>query len=294
MLGPAKIPPSHLRSRDRAPAVNLGRARSDSGYSDVDAADDPSSYVARLDAVAATDFWRSVKRRTFALMRPHAGDRVLDVGCGPGDDVRALAEMVQPDGVAMGVDASETMVNEARLRSSGSALSVQFHHASADALPFSDADFDACRIERVLQHVAEPERVLDEMVRVARPGARLVAVEPDYGTLGILGAEPSLTRAIVASRVAHFASGRIGRDLRRLFADRGLAESGLTVAPLMSTDWTQDEASGLLRKYAADAESGGYVSSAQAADWLNQLRSSAASNRYRHTLMVYIVAAVKR
>lgn len=273
--------------------MNPERGRSDSGYSDVDAAADPSAYIARLDAVAAGDFWRSVKQRTFALLGLKPGERVLDVGCGTGDDVRALAALVQPGGLAVGVDASETMVDEARRRSSGSALEVNFYHAPAEALPFSDSSFDACRIERVLQHVGEPDKVLAEMVRVARPGSRLVAVEPDYGTLSILGADAAVTGAIVASRVAHFASGRVGRELRRLFVDQGLDEFGLTVAPLMSTDWAQDNASGTLQKYAADAASGAYISEEERAAWLRDLRSAAVNGRYRQTLMIYIVAGTK-
>ncbi|GAC1320509.1 MAG: class I SAM-dependent methyltransferase [Chloroflexota bacterium] len=269
------------------------QTRPESGYSDVDQTVDPRAYVSRLDAVGATDFWRSVKHRTFALMAPRPGERVLDVGCGTGDDVRALAELVQPGGMAVGVDASETMIREARARASTAGLPVEFRQASAESLPFSAATFDAVRIERVLQHVAEPRAAIAEMARVARSGARLVGVEPDYGTLSILGGDASTTRAIVESRVAHFASGRVGRDLRRMFSELGLSEAGITVAPVTSADWEQDAASGMLEKYALDAEAGSYIQSNQRVAWLEQLRQAADAGRYRHTLMVYIVAAIK-
>lgn len=268
--------------------------RSESGFSDVDGTVDPRGYVTRLDTVGATDFWRSVKQRTFALLAPRPGEWALDVGCGTGDDVRALAELVRPGGVAIGVDVSETMVREARERAALSDLPVEFHQASADSLPFTDASFDALRIERVLQHVPNPRSIILEMVRVARSGARLVAVEPDYGTLSILGADPATTRSIVESRVAHFASGRVGRDLRRMFSNLGLSEAGITIAPVTSADWSQDTASGMLDKYALDAEAGAYITSGQRVAWLEDLREAAQAGRYRHTLMIYIVAGVKR
>ena len=56
------------------------------------------------------------KRRTFALLGAKAGARLLDVGCGTGDDALAMARLVGPDGHVTGIDTSETMIAEARAR----------------------------------------------------------------------------------------------------------------------------------------------------------------------------------
>ena len=65
-------------------------------FSDVDAAAQPTALVSHQDRVNAQEGIRAYKRETFALLDLSLVDRVLDVGCWAGDDVRALAEIVGP------------------------------------------------------------------------------------------------------------------------------------------------------------------------------------------------------
>ena len=95
----------------------------------IDAAADPTAFVRELDAISARDTVRAQKELTYRLLAVGAGDRVLDVGCGTGEDVRALARLVGPAGRAVGVDVSETVLAEARRRAegeAGEALPVEF------------------------------------------------------------------------------------------------------------------------------------------------------------------------
>jgi len=94
--------------------------------------------------------------------------RVLEVGCGPGDDARRLAGAGH-EVTAVDVEASE-----------GWALSgpgVTFVEGSAERLPFPDGSFDAVLERDALHHIAEPGRALREMRRVLRPGGIAVIVE---------------------------------------------------------------------------------------------------------------------
>ncbi len=89
-------------------------------------------------------------------LRP--GERILDVGCGCGDDLRRLAPLVAPNGCAVGVDSSQSMIDEARQRSTGCELPPQFELGDAAHLRWRSDYFDACRADRVFQHL--PERNL--------------------------------------------------------------------------------------------------------------------------------------
>jgi len=103
------------------------------------------------------------------------GDRVLDVGCGTGDDVRMLAPLVGSTGRVVGIDASKTMIDLAEERSRLSSLPVSFAVGNALSLDFPDDAFDACRCVTVLMHVdGEPADAIAEMVRVTRPGRHVV------------------------------------------------------------------------------------------------------------------------
>jgi len=131
-------------------------------------------------------FWRpSIARVLFGLAGPRAekersvmlemlavspGDRVVDVGCGPGNYTRHLAEASR-NGLVVGVDASEAMVATAA-RQDGSD-NLAYLRGDACALPFEGGTFDAACCVGVIHMIERPMVALDEMVRVLAPGGRL-------------------------------------------------------------------------------------------------------------------------
>src|ERR1700690_3247957 len=118
-----------------------------SGFAGVDHTDDPDYYVGYLDAATALDFMQRFKRQSYEAMGAQPGMRLLDVGCGTGDDVRAMAGIVGPNGSVVGVDNSEKMVGEARKRAEELGLPIEFRVGNAAHLDFEDNSFDACRAE---------------------------------------------------------------------------------------------------------------------------------------------------
>jgi hypothetical protein len=128
------------------------------------------------------------------------------------------------------------------------------------------------------------------MVRVARPGARIVIVEPDYGTLVVDGADPVVSGAILNHRREHFRSGRIGRQLPRLCKELGLTQVSVTLLTVASTDMVQGDDRHVLRKYVADAQAAGVVSEEEGATWLADLEAAGATGRYRHAVSVFLVS----
>ena len=93
------------------------------------------------------------------------GDRVLDVGCGPGALTSVLAGIVGPEQVS-GVDPTEAFVEHTRRRVAGADLRV----GPAEALPFEDGTFDRALSQLVFHFVDDPAASVAEMVRVTRPG----------------------------------------------------------------------------------------------------------------------------
>jgi SAM-dependent methyltransferase len=268
---------------------------SDSGYTGIDRTADPAVYVRRLDQVAATGFWRAVKQTTYALLELGRGNRALDIGCGTGDDAMALAEFVRPTGRAVGVDVSATMVAEAQVRAEARGLGacVEFHQADAMHLPFPDASFDACRAERVLQHIDAPQAVVTELARVCRPGGRIVLVEPDYGSLAIHAADQQTTARIVRCRIEHFRSGRVGSQLPRLCSNAGLVDVQTSIRILESRGPVEGAERHQLQQFAADAVEAGAVTGTEATAWVAALASAAGAGVYRQALAVFLVRALK-
>lgn len=105
----------------------------------------------------------------------HAGDRVLDLGCGTGELTRALAK----GGIRVtGCDISPQMLRHAAREPGGCANWVQLEPGWR-TLPFTSAAFGVVVAASVLEYVAEPAAVLAECARVARPGGVVLYTVPD-------------------------------------------------------------------------------------------------------------------
>jgi ubiquinone/menaquinone biosynthesis C-methylase UbiE len=247
-----------------------------SSFSNIDATSNPTEFVHYMDDANAMEFFRAAKRRTYELLALRPGERVLDVGCGAGDDVRALADIVGPAGYAAGIDASQTMIDAARQRAADSSVVADFLVGDAENLNFADGSFDACRADRVLQHVTTPSKAVGQMARVLRPGGRVVVFEPDNGGLMIDAPDKEVTRRITAFRGDVVRTGWIGRQLPRLFKSAGLMDVTVEVLPSPRTDYEHTNASLRLDYYAQRAAEAGVISPDEAARW-SESRAAAAA-----------------
>jgi ubiquinone/menaquinone biosynthesis C-methylase UbiE len=145
---------------------------------------------ARAYEVFSTVVFAGRRRRIFgrvvALAGISAGDRVLDVGCGPGYLTALAAEAASPGGNAVGVDVSESMIEQAlHLRG---ADNCSFRVGRAEALDAADGSFDVVVSSLAVHHIPEEVRAaaFAEMHRVLRPGGRVVVADfrPPRGHLG--------------------------------------------------------------------------------------------------------------
>jgi SAM-dependent methyltransferase len=106
----------------------------------------------------------------------HAGQRVLDVGCGPGALTSELVRRLGPANVAA-VDPSASFVEAAAARNPGADVRL----AAAEDLPFDDGAFDAALAQLVVHFMADPVAGISEMARVTRPNGVVAASVWDHG-----------------------------------------------------------------------------------------------------------------
>ena len=114
--------------------------------------------------------WR---RRAVDLARVGSGDNVLDVASGTGDLAIELAARVGAGGSVIGSDFSEQMLDRARVQ----APQLEWVQANALALPYEDDLFDAVTVGFGARNFSDLDAGLAEMVRVTRPGGRVVVLE---------------------------------------------------------------------------------------------------------------------
>lgn len=244
---------------------------------------DPITY---LDQVAASAPGRAYKRRVLDLLDLHAGQTVLDIGCGPGTDLAAMATAVAPHGTVIGVDRDPVMVAEARARLVEQPL-VEVRSGDIHDMPLRDGSVDRARTDRVLQHAADPAQVLAEFRRVARPGGRIVMAEPDWDGLLIDSRELAKSRALtrfITTEIVRNAT--IGRSLARLCIDAGLTvRSVVTAAPVFRDFDTADQLFGLRRNVARAVDAGHLDGGAT--EWIEEL----SAQPFLATALLFLVTA---
>lgn len=156
------------------------------------------------------------------------GGSAVDLGCGPLGVLHLLAERVGPGGRVVGVDADPTHVESARRTAKErelGAVEVVLGDARATGLPGSSFDVAHCRT--LLVNVPDPDAVLTEMLRLARPGGWVVALEPDTENSICHPPIPEYARMVALFDAAFARNGadpHIGRRLPGLWRDAGLLD----------------------------------------------------------------------
>ncbi|MEU3752965.1 methyltransferase domain-containing protein [Streptomyces olivoreticuli] len=187
-------------------------------FSNIDAHPHPVRLVNALYRLRTDPFFVSCKQRLRQLLQAQPGQRYLDVGAGTGDAARELAE--ESGAQVIACDLSRTMC--ATMKHTG----LQ-HVAVADShrLPFKGAAFDGAWADRVLQHVEDPDRALEEMLRVIRPGGRIVVCDPDTATQALNVEDHRLAAKILGLRqTASIRHGTFARRVPGILTARGLLD----------------------------------------------------------------------
>ncbi len=118
------------------------------------------------------------RRQAFNYLRRQPGQKILEVGVGPGSTL----EYYPPNSHVVGIDISASMIKRARLKASrlNSGTSYEFHVMDACNLEFPDNSFDVVMAAYVITTVCDPHRVCREMLRVVKPGGQIIAVNHSH------------------------------------------------------------------------------------------------------------------
>jgi ubiquinone/menaquinone biosynthesis C-methylase UbiE len=186
------------------------------------------------------DLLRNIKTTSYDLMQLRSGQQVLDLGCGPANDTLPLAQIVGESGRVVGVDYDPDMIALASQKADKAGVSAYVSHEVHEAtqLPFEDDSFDACRSERVFQHLPSPETALAEMIRVTKPGGRIVISDTDWGSIAFGSSLPEIELKVHAAYYHRGARNPlVGRQLHHLLRRAGLLSVSQQVVVLETTDY---------------------------------------------------------
>lgn len=160
------------------------------------------------------------------ILNPIQGEHILEVGCGSGLMCRLIAPFVSPKGHITGIDLNPEVIQFARKYASQENLSslITFEVGDAEAIPYSNNSFHGAFAARLLLYIQNPQKVIRELIRVVRPGGRIVLMDWDFETVVVDHLNRELTRRILQWRTDHKDGNNwSGRQLFRLMKSQGLS-----------------------------------------------------------------------
>lgn len=192
------------------------------GFRDVDSQRDIDKFKTCLAFMDSLPSFQRYKEETDRHLGLSTGSNFIDVGCGLGFDVERIAR--KTSGIVFGLDASEELIGEAQNRANAEQLhNIRYVVQDAHKMNFDDETFDGTRVDRVLQHVEDPSKVINEMTRVTRKGGKVVCAEPDWRSF-IIDDDLHYTNTISTEWTGRFRNPFAGRQLARIMSYSGLVD----------------------------------------------------------------------
>ncbi|WP_433042193.1 methyltransferase domain-containing protein [Dactylosporangium sp. CS-033363] len=242
---------------------------------------DTDTLIRQLDAAENAPDAVAIRARSYQLLTLEPDVTVVDVGCGTG---RAVEELAQHAGRAVGVDLDPSMLGVARARYAH----LDFREADADRLPFEDGAVHGYRADKVFHMLPDPAAALTEARRVLAPGGRIVLIGQDWDTIVIDSDDADLTWRIVHARAATIPHPRIARAYRTLLLDAGFRDATLEVHTLLLDG---DTACAMLLGHAGIAQTTGAITADEHRRWTSEQRERAGNGRLTLAVPMFVAAA---
>jgi arsenite methyltransferase len=193
----------------------------------------------KLEAAYLTPDVVEQRRATLHALALRPGERVLDVGSGPGLLVAEMAQAVGPAGHVTGVDISDAMLalGKRRCGDLSGAGRASFVKADATALPFADGAFDVAVSTQVYEYVADVPTALAELHRVLRPGGRTLILDTDWDSIVWHATDAKQMGRLLAAWMERFADPYLPRTLARRLRDAGFQVDRRDVLVLLNPEY---------------------------------------------------------
>ncbi|MGH8990765.1 MAG: methyltransferase domain-containing protein [Acidimicrobiia bacterium] len=246
--------------------------------------------VQGLEGAYKTEDAARRRRAVLEALALEPGERVLDIGTGPGFVAVEMADVVGPAGAVLAIDTAEGMLALAARRLADRPW-VVVQAGDATKLPAEDATFDAAVSVQVYEFIADVAVPVGEMTRVLRPGGRGVIVSTDWTSIAWNAADEARRDRILAAFSEHCPHQDLPRRLAPVIRAAGLELTGQRVVPQLNLAFDASCLSYHLGPLIAGFALGRQgVTDEDAAGWLLDLGTLADEGRYFFELNQYLFA----
>ncbi|MET9489341.1 methyltransferase domain-containing protein [Nocardia sp. NPDC006630] len=243
------------------------------------------------DLQAALPGIRRLRNWAHEALATQAGESAVDIGSGTGSEVFTFADLVGPDGTAIGVEPDPGLRAAAERRAAQSGSAAKFASGDAYGLPFGSDTFDVALCERVFQHLTSPARAAAEIARVLKPGGRVVVLDSDWGTAVVHPGDRNVVHEVIETMIARTTNPFAGRRLAGQ-----LTQAGLVVDDIGSHALIQDGGIGagaLVARIADMSVARGSITVPQRDQLIADLEAGAATGDIHLSVTIFAVLAHK-
>jgi ubiquinone/menaquinone biosynthesis C-methylase UbiE len=200
----------------------------------------------RLERLYLTSDIRAQRAEIIRQLDLASGERVLDIGCGPGYLCESIAEIVGPDGAVAGIDISTDLIAMCDQQKASSWITYAIGEATELEQP--DVSFDVVVCTQVAEYVPDVDRVLREAFRVLKPGGRTIFVATDWDAVVWHSENPERMASVMKSWEVHCAHPRLPRSMAGRLVKAGFRLDGASIFPILNLHYDDDSYSkGLAR-----------------------------------------------
>lgn len=264
-----------------------------SGFADVDRAGNPASFIDLLDRAHQRRDRTTLSEHCLHLLKARRNDYVLDAGCGVGHETAKLAGSVGRNGMAIGIDCSEIMINEAARRARGRKWPVMFCLSDLNNITFATNTFDGCLAISTVSHVANPQKMVGELIRVLKPGGRLVMAEADWDTLEMYAGGSSVGMSVPKLIRQSFVHSGMGHKLPLLLFESGFTDIGIETGTTAIYDYRSANELWRIHPILECAMRKRLVTRRQMCQWILTMETASASGEFFTSATGFSVTGVK-
>jgi arsenite methyltransferase len=233
------------------------------------------------------------RRAVLDALKLLPGEKVLDIGCGPGFMVQELLPLVGPAGKVSAIDLNEGAIELARARCEAHS-NVEFQSANATAVPYPDSSFDAAVSTQVYEYVRDLSAALRELYRVLRPGGRAVIMDTDWRTVVWHSSDCERMDRILKVWDEHLVNPILPRTLAAQLRDAGFVIRKQDVFVFLNSEFNSNTYShGLAKMIGAFVPGRQGITKEEGIAWADDLQKLANSGNYFFSLNRYLFVAEK-
>ena len=239
------------------------------------------------------NFLKKIKDHSYEPFSSLSEGKILDIGCGTGQDILNMAKQLSPEIDFIGIDHDKGMIEKAN-SSKQLNNNILFIQGEVYQLDFEDNTVSGIRTERMIQHLKEPEKAMQEMHRVLKPGKPIVIIETDWQSLSFYTPyTPIATKIISYLTEKKVNNGYAAKSLTHYLGSCDFKNISLEIFPFIINSLEEANQYLYIEVIIDEAKNHGYITHKEHELFMNALREADRKNHFCCSINLVISTSTK-